>query len=421
MMILGIVEFIAIHLHFRSIMCMTLLLSEPMTRAIVSGTCKLEWSNFTECVVNYVVTHTKMRFSGVISTAVLRYVEIRPETRMSVYIPQLCLGLLVMMVNGWLLVSLQGGTPQRRRPISRLVLSLTAAHCLHGAITVYIMTSLVASSLSANPLYRHQAVECMAANGFLITAILSALMHHVAIAIDRLHNIIKSVSYRMFWSTSRTLLLIGTIWTLSFIMAFLPVFGWRTSFSYCMFFYQYYKSYFFLLTILFFVCLLVVASLHSYIVLTTRSPTSATFHMKCSRNRQRQDNRLTTTVAILAVLSVIFWTPLLLYLVLACPQCIARSDNNFILLGVFALALTNALLSPLIYAFRVKQLRHFVSEIIQNCGLCKVTRRSGTFELRNNTQNGVRSSPMTPAAPNSQGTDHRHQPPQTDIGKCSSH
>ncbi|GAB6027577.1 hypothetical protein CHUAL_001816 [Chamberlinius hualienensis] len=368
-------------------MCMTLLLSEATSRALTSGTCRLEWSNFTECVVTYLVTRggSKAKFGGVISTAVLSYIDVNPETRLSIYAPNLCVGLMVMMLNGWLLVTLQGETAQKRStPFVKLFTSLTATHCLHGAISVYIMTSLIASALSPNPLYRNKSVECILTNSCLFTLLLSSLIHTVLLAIDRVHQAVNTVQYRAFWSSSyKSILVTLCAWIISFVIGFLPLFGWRTNFRYCIFFYLYEKIYLTILTAIFVLCLLIIAASHSYVLLTVRKPNGLTLNMKSSRSRKRLETRYTNAAAVLAVISTILWTPLYLHLVLACPDCAARSDNDYILISVFILALSNGLISPMIYALMVKRIH--CESVCKQWGIFNVKRRSGTFELRSNT------------------------------------
>ncbi|XP_061839129.1 melanocortin receptor 5-like [Nerophis lumbriciformis] len=209
-------------------------------------------------------------------------------------------------------------------------------------------------------------------DSMICISVVASMCSLVAIAVDRYITIFYALRYHNIMTARRAGCIIGSIWAfctgcgIVFI-----IYSDTTSVIIC-------------LVAMFFSMLLIMASLYSHMFMLARSHVKriAALQQGYSSVRQRTSLKGAITLTILLGIFIVCWAPFFLHLILmiSCPRnsycvCFMSHFNLYLIL-----IMCNAVIDPLIYAFRSQEMRKTFTEIFccfnpRNCytNICALT------------------------------------------------
>lgn len=141
------------------------------------------------------------------------------------------------------------------------------------------------------------------------------------------------------------------IWLPSSILGALPLAGWKTNFSFCIFLHQFNDDYLRFVSGFYFCNLALVPLLYIFF-LAVLKPAVQDPKILYRWHRKLQAHHRLTFAMILAVNSIC-WTPFHLYLLTACLSCsFSYMANGFVLEYLYMIALAPSLIIPLMFSIR---------------------------------------------------------------------
>ncbi|CAG7826382.1 unnamed protein product [Allacma fusca] len=345
-------------------MCMTLILDYWETVSLTAG-CNLYSTHFRLCVLTVRTAHQAGQ-DGTYKKDTNMYFRERDkpvvdaETFLATSIPKILISSLIIFLNVMAIAAIcrssnrsawSGRTnkgyilPQSTQG---LLHSLFIAYLCLGFLTLYSQISLSIFVLGEWRLFEDQGRECLGVNSIMIALSLAIALHLVSLAVDR--TLASYLPYARYTSLSRGTvpLWLLSIWLPSIILGSLPMAGWRSNFSFCIFLHQFKDDYirfssgFYLTTVLLIPCLYI----FFVIVLKPRKDPRMLYRW----HRKLQAHHRLTFALILAI-NIICWTPFHCYLLMACLTCsYAYLASGFTLEYLYMLALVPSIIIPLMFS-----------------------------------------------------------------------
>nr|XP_056700821.1 adenosine receptor A3-like [Euleptes europaea] len=235
-----------------------------------------------------------------------------------------------------------------------------------------VMPMAIVVSLNVSLPFEGCLFMCCLLVAFTQTSIMSLL----AIAVDRYLRVRFLIRYRIITSQKRIKVALGTVWLLSVLMGFTPMFGWRkepSSYQNCSFTgvmkmeYMVYLS-FFVGTL---IPLIIMAILYGsvFCIIRTKLKQWST-DVGGTRTFYRREFKTAKYLALVLFLFAVCWLPLCImncvhnfYPHLKIPKCI-------LYMGIL-LSHSNSVMNPIVYAFKIKKFRETCSQILRMYIFCK--------------------------------------------------
>ncbi|CAL8069820.1 unnamed protein product [Orchesella dallaii] len=232
-----------------------------------------------------------------------------------------------------------------------LLHSLFVAYLLLGLLTLYSQVSLSFFILGEFRIFEDQGKECLTVNSVLIALSVAISLHLVSLAVDR--TLASYLTYSKYSAIARGTvpLWLLAIWLPSAILGSLPLAGWKTNFSFCIFLHQFNDDYLRFVSGFYFCNLALVPALYIFF-LTVLKPGVQDPKILYRWHRKLQAHHRLTFAMILAVNSIC-WTPFHLYLLTACLSCsFSWLANGFVLEYLYMIALAPSIIIPLMFSIR---------------------------------------------------------------------
>ncbi|KAL8624917.1 hypothetical protein ACOMHN_016213 [Nucella lapillus] len=260
-----------------------------------------------------------------------------------------------------------------RKPTDCLVASLSLADMVTGVFliynTVYNLTNF------------QIRVECLVRNAFLITTMISSVLHLALLTTDRYVQIILPYRYDRVCNQVTVLVLALFTWITALMLALLPTFGWSntpvagdgkegegetttttaTPTPVCSFFGLMHPDYLRFVVCLFFVPFLLMGILYGHIFkVARRHSREIAAQERACRRRDRHTWKFTKTVLIVMGLYFLSWLPVGTVILLH----LEGNLNNYtliergtLLLYCSATAFASSIINPVIYAVKITAVR----------------------------------------------------------------
>jgi len=354
---------------------MTLVLDYWETLSLTAG-CNLYSKNFQFCVLT--VKSAELGTYSPNSTVsplshTMYYKErdkpvVNAETFLSTAVPRMLIGMLIVFLNvlaisamtrSKRLISSKGGRrsfyvlPQSTQG---LLNSLFTAYLLLGLLTIYSQISLSLFILSDYRIFSEQGKECLVVNCVLIGLSIAISLHLVSLAVDRTLSSYLSFAKYSALSRGTVPLWLLAIWLPSLLIGSLPLAGWKTSFSFCIFLYQFNDDYLRFVAGFHLTCIAVMPCLYLFFVTVLR-PVKTEIGTLYRWHRKLQAHHKLTFILVLVV-NVLCWTPFYIYLLLACLSCPWSSwANAYILEYLSILSSIPSVVIPLMFTMRSSSVR----------------------------------------------------------------
>ena len=377
-------------------MVMTLNLDYWETLSLNAG-CNLYSSKFRLCVLTVRLAHeqqkqlltqisnqtsivSKETTASKESTSIMYFRErdmplVPAEAFLATSVPKLLIGSLIIFLNVMAIITmLRSNRWISSRAKGYYVLPQSTQGLLHslfftylflGVLTVYSQVSLSTFLLGDYRLVEDQDKECLVVNSIMIGLSLSIALHLVSLAVDR--TLASYLSYQKYATMSRGTvpLWLLSIWLPSGIMGSLPLSGWKTSFRFCIFLYQFNDDYLRFIGGFWFSCILAIPFLYLFFLTFLKSKKEEQILYRWHRKLQAH-HRLTFILVL--VVNILCWSPFHAYLLLACQSCLysSLSSSGDMLEHLFILALLPSLIIPLMFSIRST----FVDKCVQRISQC---------------------------------------------------
>lgn len=325
---------------------MTLVLDFWETLSLSAG-CNLYAPRFHLCVSNVQRAHSPD--SSVLNATVtqLRFVErektlVPLETILASSLPKLLLSITILCLNGLLLL-LRKDTQQLPVTTRGLLRSFLVIYACVAVLTIYAEVSVSLFLLWEVRLVDEQWKECLVVNSLLIGLSVGVSVHALSLSID--WSLLPLPQYQHLSRGTIPLWLLA-LWTPICVTASLPILGWRTDFSFCLFLLQFKRNFLKFVGGVHITSLLLALFLPIFFKAFLRPPGREAFvHNRWKRKLQQQQR---TTIFLVVLFYIICSTPFHTFLLFVPDEL----PNPLTLHFLFIPSLIPALIVPLLLAVR---------------------------------------------------------------------
>ncbi|KAK5622003.1 Cannabinoid receptor type 1A [Crenichthys baileyi] len=309
------------------------------------------------------------------------FMILTPSQQLAVAVMSLTLGTFTVLENLVVLCVILQSRTLRCRPSYHFIGSLAIADLLGSVIFVY-------SFLDFHVFHRKDSPNVFLFKLGGVTASFTASVGSLFLtAIDRYISIHRPLAYRRIVTRTKAVIAFSMMWTLSIIIAVLPLLGWNCKRlnSVCsdifplidenyLMFWIFLTSVLVIFIIYAYIYILWKAHHHAVRMLSRASQKSLVVYsadgtkVQTTRPDQaRMDIRLAKTLVLILVVLVICWGPLLAIMVY---DLFWKMDDDIKTIFAFCsmLCLLNSTVNPIIYALRSKDLRR---AFLSSCNICQ--------------------------------------------------
>lgn len=307
-------------------------------------------------------------------------------------------GPITLLENALVLVVIAATATLRQRPSYLFIGSLALADVF---ASLFFTTSFLDFHL-----FRHSdgPTAYLFKLGGVTMAFSSSVGSLLLTALDRYLCIHQATSYKVVLTRRRALLSLLILWTITIIMSFLPLIGWRcpTGLSPpCSRLFPYInQGYLACWTSFILVLLALILGAYALILLKAHRHESSMTSFKGAAGighaRMRMDIRLARTFGLILLILVSCWLPALCFMLADVSIILTRTQQrNFAFCST--LCLLNSSGNPLLYALRCRELRTAVLQLLQRvCGIARCKKSSedltpGLPSTEDNTPNPLSS------------------------------